>query len=87
MSLIYFATQSYIAYRVKGMPKEVAFFKAHMETMKFRIVSAHKENEIPTEQDIKDLQYIANDNRFTQNAEFQYKQIVNKSNSKLRVLN
>jgi hypothetical protein len=85
MTLLHFATETYCALRFKGLPSEVAFVKTHIETMKYNIVSCHKENKIPTEQDLEHLKYIAQDDRFTQNAESTFNNRINRS--KLRIVN
>lgn len=85
MTLLHFATETYVALRYKGLPSEVAFVKTHIETMKYNIISCHKENKSPSELDLDHLKYIANDDRFTQKAEDVFHARVN--SPKLRIVN
>lgn len=84
-SLIHFATETFCVYRAKGMPMEVAYFKTHLETLKFNLVSCYKENVAPTEQNILDLQYIANNDEFRQMCEDEFNKRF--SIRKLRIVN
>jgi hypothetical protein len=77
MKLINFAMDKYVSLRMEGCDREIAYLSTKLEVYRYLMDFTYHDEEPISERVYTEMIFVADDSRFTQNAEFTYQKVKN----------